>query len=359
LFIGNIKLPSFYKTRNDVVTTRIWPHYYEDLDGVYAKNYADGAVDPSCDSVPPGELQCAVNGPVSVPAHDFDYQAKGPNAGPELWIAHMPVGVSGSGEDYTVYADQLRPYFAKLRAFYDGQVATNGRYYFVSNDVGERFEETWDAFGPARIDFYGMPGPNGETGAACLSGTENLCYERWRTEDYPDAQAFLTAYRAQPWVDEGWQQDSLFISHMNAATYDAVEVNVHSWEGGSLISTAQARSLTGAGLFIALDGCGVGGFAQPGSPSNVDDPGLFVSDNVLLAYLYGSSRALAASGNPSWRGHYAHFPFMYKAMKLDGDYLGKAHFRRMQRLYDLSADSWYDLRENTGEYLVGDPFLRL
>jgi hypothetical protein len=50
---------------------------------------------------------------------------------------------------------------------------------------------------------------------------------------------------------------------------------------------------------------------------------------------------------------------MYKAMKRDGDYLGKAHFRRMQRLYDLSGDSWYDLRENTGEYLVGDPFLRL
>ena len=359
LFMGNIKMPSYYKPRNDILNTRIWPHYYEDLDGIYQKLYADGAVDPDCNAVPAGSTQCAVGGPYIVPRHDFDYQAKGPNPGPELWASYMPVGVDGSANDYTVFANQLTPYLQKVTSFYNGQITNNGRLYFVSNDIGQRFDEDWDAFGPALIDFYGMPGPNGETGDACLVNGQNLCYKRWPTETYPNAQAFISYYQSQPWVGENWQQDTIFISDMDAATYDAVEVNVHSFEMWSLVSNTQASAITRAGLFVTLDGCSVGGFAQPNSPSNVDDSTIFVSDNVMLAYLYGSPKALAAAGDPNNRGHYAHFPYMYKSMKVGGAYLGKAHLLRMQRQYDLAGTDWTALRENTAEILVGDPFMRI
>jgi hypothetical protein len=36
------------------------------------------------------------------------------------------------------------------------------------NGPGERFDEAWNAFGKANIDFYGKAGPNNETGGACL-----------------------------------------------------------------------------------------------------------------------------------------------------------------------------------------------
>ena len=38
--IGNIKLPSFYKARIDLSLTRLYPRYYEDLDGVFPGDLA-------------------------------------------------------------------------------------------------------------------------------------------------------------------------------------------------------------------------------------------------------------------------------------------------------------------------------
>jgi hypothetical protein len=357
LFMGNIKLPSFYKPRADIAQTRIYPMYYQDLDAVFSKTYADGAIDPACNDT--NGPDCAVGGDVIVPAHDFDHLAKGPQPDPELWASFMPVGVSGTQNTYADFATQLRPYLQKLGRYHAGQVSSNGRFYGVSNDKGERFELTWSAFGSQKIDFYGKPGPNGEVGSACIVGSQNLCYVRWPTETYPDYPSFEAAYAAQPWVDEGWQTDTIFLSHMNAALYDVVEVNVHSWEGGSLISTDQAKSITKGGLLVVLDGCSVGGFGQPGSPSYVDDSGVMASDNVMLAYLYGSSQALAVTGDPFNRGHYADAPVMFVTLKTNHGYLGRAHLDRMKENYARAGDSTYDLKEWAAELLVGDPFMDL
>jgi hypothetical protein len=42
LFIGNIKLPSFFQSRTDTADTRLLPRYYEDLDGVFSKRLRRG-----------------------------------------------------------------------------------------------------------------------------------------------------------------------------------------------------------------------------------------------------------------------------------------------------------------------------
>jgi hypothetical protein len=359
LFMGNIKLPSFYKTRNDIILTRLYPAYYEDLDAVFTKHYANGALDPVCDGT--NEPWCVVAGSAyTVPPHDFDGIAKGPNADPEIWASFMPVGVSGTSNTYTDFANQLRPYLTKVINFYKLQAAsvTNGRYYFVSNDRGETFDITWNAFGKSNIDFYGKPGPNGETDWACGQDVNNLCYKRWPTETYASYAAFEADYVSKPWVGEGWQNPDIFKGHMNGARFDVVEVNVHSSDQGSIITTPEARALTKAGLVVTLAGCGVAGFAQPGSPSGVDNPWTLASDNIALGYLYGSSSALAALGDPHWRGHYAQFPKIYQALK-GKTYLGKAHMAQMKALYAIAGTNPLELREHAGEMLLGDPFMDL
>lgn len=352
LVMGNVKLPSFFQSRADNADVRILARYLEDLDGVFQKNMADGSTEPNCST---GQNPCHVSGPISVPAHDLDYTAKGENPDPEIWAAFMPVGITDSTNSYTDFADQLRPYLQKVIRFYSTEVAHSGRFYYVSNDKGERMDVNWATFGPAAIDFYGKPGPNGETGMACIQGTTNLCYQRWPMETYPTYAAFEQAWSAV-WVGEGWQQDSVFLSHMEANVYPIVEVNVHSnWEW-SLINTAQAKSMNNGGLIVALDGCGVMALTQPGSPSHAE--GAYASNNILLGFLYGASAAIAGSGDPFTRGHYGNHPTVWQRMQADGDYLGKAHLERMKVNYASSGNEW-ELRENGMEMLVGDPFIDL
>ena len=88
LFIGNIKLPSFYKARLDLSLTRLYPRYYEDLDGVFSKRYATGEIDPVCPPViADGDVKCVISpravgeGPVTIIPHDFDDMDFGPNPG--------------------------------------------------------------------------------------------------------------------------------------------------------------------------------------------------------------------------------------------------------------------------------------
>jgi hypothetical protein len=353
LFVGNIKIPSFYKSRNDTDFTRLIPRYYEDLDGVFTKNHADNSVDPLC--VGP-DLDCYIYGPAAIPPHDFDFTDRGPNPDPEIWTAYMPVGWSSRANVYSEYANQVRPYLQKVIRFYNHQIANNGRYYFVAPDPGETFDITWDAFTKYNIDYYGKPGPNGETGTACLTANGNVCYQRWPIETFLDPISFINTVRAL-WVDEGWQDPAIFLSHMNAQTYQVAEVDIHSWEGQSLATTDQVRTITQGAVLVALDGCAVAAFRQPGSPSNVDTS-LDVEGNVAMAYLYGPSNAISVMGDPFWRGHYAHYPTMYKAMRLSGTYLGAAHFLRMKQQYAISSN-WYEFRENTMEMVLGDPFMDL
>jgi hypothetical protein len=151
---------------------------------------------------------------------------------------------------------------------------------------------------------------------------------------------------------------------MNANLYDVAHVGVHSTETFSLISNTQAGALTKSGLIVASDGCGVAGFAQPFAPAQTQvSSNTLPSDNILLSYLYGSSKALAAMGAPFWRGTYGHFPAIYNQLKVNGaptaSYLGAAHFARMKRLYALAGTSKDELKANQNEMLFGDPFVDL
>ena len=376
LFIGNIKLPSFYKARIDTGLTRLYPRYYEDLDGVHSKRYATGEVDPVCPpSFPDGDTKCIISpradggsGPVTVIAHDFDDTNFGPNPGPEIWTSYMPVGVAGSANTYVDFGNQLRPYFQKLARFYNHELVSNHRYYYVSNDKGEQFGQVWNAFGKNNIDFYGRPGPNGEVNTdevqGCFpGGGVNLCYSRWNVESYATPDAFITAYNNQPWVGEGWQWYQIFLSHMNAALYDVTDTAIHSTPTESLINYVDVKfSMTNGALIAASSGCSVGAFAQPGAPATSGvDITTMPSENIMLAYLYGTSKAVASTGDPHWRGHYAHFPTMYESLKLGGNaaYLGAANKARLDRLYAQSPGNKWELKENSAEMLFGDPFMDL
>jgi hypothetical protein len=364
LMVGNIKLPSFYKIRADIPVRRLLPRYYEDLDGVFSKIYPDGSIDPVCQPGDPPGTKCVVgSGPVTVLPHDFDDTALGPNAGPELWSSYMPVGVTGTSNTYTDFANQLRPYFGKLINFYNHQYVHNGKYYLVSNGDGD-FATLWNAFGPSKIDFYGKDGPNGETGNACLTPSGNVCYVRWPLENYATSAAFMTAYAAMPWVAENWQQDSIFISHMNANTYAIDHVLTHGDETWALLSTTEAKALTSSGLITFIDGCGAAGMVQPGAPAESGvDTTVLASDNVLLAYLYGSSKTLAGFGAPSLRVEYSEAPTLANALMVNdtptSSYLGAANMVRLQKIYAAAGTDKDALKTKQNEMMVGDPFVDL
>ena len=369
LFIGNVKLPSFYKTRMDNALTRLFPRYYEDLDGLSSKRYATGEIDPVC---PPGtsdgDTKCVISprvdgstGPVSVIPHDFDDLNFGSNPGPEIWTSYMPVGVAGSANTYTDFANQLRPYFQKLARYYNHELLSNGRYYYVSNDHGEQFDKMWTTWGNTKIDWYGRPGPNGEVDPNCYVNGNNVCYARWNLESFASPAAFMSYWQSLPFVGEGWQQDTIYLSHMNAQLYDVAEVLVHSTSEGSLVSTDQVKTISNGGLIAVSGGCGVAGYGQPGAPATTAvDVSTVASNNVMLAYLYGSAKSVASLGAPAWRGHSGRFQTAYEVLKLGGNtaYLGAANKVRMTELYTQSMNKW-DLKENSDEQLFGDPFMDL
>jgi len=291
--------------------------------------------------------------------------------GPELWGAFLPVGVSGTQNTYADFADQLRPYLDKLLTYYAGSVHSTGRYYFVSNDPGwPQLQRLWDSLPRTAIDFYGKPGPLGETNGSCLIGDQNVCYVRWPLETYSSFDAFHQDYVASPFVGEGWQTADIFTSHMNSSLFDMVEVNVPGDSGAALVSADEARQLTQAGLIIALAGTSAAGFAPPRADTTVDIKTVLASDNVALAYLYGKSGALAALGTPSVRGHYANYPVLYSSLKNGAAaYLGAAHRAQLlqnhldvgyeQCVLDGHVTCSYPLSEQMNEMLLGDPFLDL
>ncbi|HWZ91665.1 MAG TPA: hypothetical protein VNW92_22540 [Polyangiaceae bacterium] len=371
LFVGNLALPTFYKPRYDNLQTRLYPYYYEDLGATWMRAQDPGTTDPKCLDGVAAQENCNTYGNVTVPPHDYDRVAPGAN-GPGLWSAYWPVGVSGGTNDYAAFAAQLGPYLDKLLSFYGGQLKSNGKYYFVSNDPGwSKLELLWNATPRTQIDFYGKPGPQGQVGYNCVvpQTFENLCYVRWPLETYDSFDAFKTAYTALPFLGEGWQDPTIFSSHMNAALYEMVEVNVgYDDYGYSLVTTQQASQLTKAGLVIALDGSDVTGFGQPRTDCTVDIKDHLPSESVGVAYLYGQSQALAVLGDPTNRGHYANYPVLYSALKTGAvSYVGAAHLKQMQQNYadagykecvqNAGTNCGYALSENASEMLLGDPFL--
>jgi hypothetical protein len=368
LFVGNEALPTFYKPRYDNLQTRLYPYYYEDLDATWMQAQEPGTTDPKC--VASAEQNCNSIADTTVPPHDFDRVKPGPNRGPELWSAYWPVGVSGGANDYAAFAAQLSPYLDKLISFYSGQITSNGKYYFVSNDPGwSKLELLWDATPRTQIDFYGKVGPQGQVGSNCFQNGQNFCYVRWPLETYASFSAFKAAYTALPFLGEGWQASDIFTGHMNGALYQMVETNVlYSDYGYSLLTSQQASQLTKAGLVIALDGSSATGFGQPRTDCTVDIKAHLPSDSVGVAYLYGTSQALAVLGDPTIRGHYANYPVLYSALKTGAvSYLGAAHLKQMQQNYadagyeqcvaSAGTNCGYDLSENASEMLLGDPFL--
>ena len=353
LAIGNIKLPSFYKVRGDILHVRLYPAYYEDFDLNLSRYYQSGAVDPYCVNGDDGFCQVLYEDGYAVPEHDFDLINYFPTT-PDIWTCYMPVGKSEEST-YLDFAAQLQPYFEKLLSFYNGMYLPENKMYMVSNDLYGGDYNFWQLYGDVHnVDFYAM---NPSTDTTCIESgrTAEECYQRAQLENYPSHEAFMEEYNSRYWMGEGWQKDSIYTAHMLAGNYEFVLVNVHSWEQAALISSAEADTLHNGGMIMIGLGCSTAGFRQPGSPSNVETA-TYPDDNILLSYLYGTSHFLTALGSPFYRGHAGHFEQIIDVMKNDGEYLGRAHWRRMRYLYE-NAQNEVNLKEQINEMLLGDPFL--
>jgi hypothetical protein len=187
----------------------------------------------------------------------------------------------------------------------------------------------------------------------------NLCYVRWAAESFTDGTTFInTVLAAEPGLGFSWMDPDRLVADMNANTYDVVEVDQHSAEDVSVATSSQIFGMTKAGLLVTLDGCSVSGYSQPRSPS-YNNTRATVRTNVTTSYLYGTSQALAVSGDPFLRGHYAKHANMYLYLKTTpGAYLGAAHLARNKEQYQKSTDDTA-FREFGMEMLAGDPFMTL
>ncbi len=353
LIIGNIKLPSFYKARADILQVRLYPAYFEDGDLSLDRCYQNGAIDPYCEDGSSGYCQVIYEDGYAVPEHDFDEIENFPTS-PDIWTSYIPVGAQ-EDNTYFDFADQLRPYFEKILKFYNQEYEPQVGMYMVSNDMFGGDYNFWELYDDVQnVDFYAM-NPSYDTTCIESGRTPCECYQRVALESYANFDEFWADYTSRYWMGEGWQEDSIFTSHMEANNYEFVLVNVHAWEQGLLLTSEQAYNLQNGGMILFGFGCSVAGFKQPGSPSNVETS-TYPLENVLVNYIYGNSNFLAAAGAPFNRGHSGHFEKMIDFMKNDGDYLGKAHLRRMQYLYENAGD-WVNLKEQLNEMLLGDPFL--
>lgn len=355
LFIGNIKPPTFYKTRSDILQVRYYQQYFEVFKMELEKKFHKGEIDPySKDSVgyyfenrePGGHL---------IQEHDYDEIMNFPLS-PDIWTAWMPAG-SDSLSEFPDYARLLRPYFYKLIDFYSGKYKPAHKMYMISNDIYGADYDFWKLYGDVEdVDFFGM---NPDTCKACMEtgrGKEG-CYQRVNLAAYRNFDEFLKAFYKRPWMGNGWQDSVIYKKHMENGKYEFVLVNVHGREDYSMLKNFQAKRLKHGGLIIMGCGCSIAGYKLPHSPSHVQSK-IYPGGNILLSYLYGSSEFRAAFGTAFWRGHAPHYEIIIDNMRNRKMYLGKANLERTRWMYSKSTDR-YDLREAQNEFFLGDPFLDL
>ena len=138
LFVGNIKLPSFFLPRADIHSVRLWPRYFEDLDMTVTQRVAPGTVLKSSGTSSDWPKIVGVETLV-VPPHDYDDLSEGPARGPELWTAFLPVGYAEPAKNnYAGWAGQLARFFKKATAFHRGEV-NYGRGLYLG------FQRSWSA----------------------------------------------------------------------------------------------------------------------------------------------------------------------------------------------------------------------
>jgi hypothetical protein len=350
LFVGNVKLPSFFLPRADTPSTRLWPRYFEDLDMVAERRIPPGTILKECGPDQPWPCLAGIR-ELEAPDHDFDTLAQGPSEGPELWAAFLPVGYQEEGKNtYPGWAKQLAPFFRKAIAFHEGKTSYGRGLYLVSNDLSclARSRPVWDAVGPGEIEFYSI----NEKGPGAFKDNP-AGYLRAGLENHASLDGFLASAAKLPWMDEGWQSPEVFLAHMKQSRRRFVWWNVHSNPELSLVSHRQAQDMENGGLIALLNGCAVGGFRQPGSRSPVDLRTV-PENNVLVSLVYGRSAFLAALGSPHNRVDDEHATPFFQHLYANG-YLGMAHRLRLLA-QDRDSPSPGALRGRQ-EMLIGDPFL--
>lgn len=350
LFIGNVKLPSFFMPRADLPETRLWPRYYEDPDMRAERRIAPGTVLRPASG--PNPTWPFIAGPKAfkVPEHDFDELRPATMPGPRLWTAFLPVGYTDdSRNSYENWAKQLAPFFKKSLAFYVHPDRYSRSLYIVSNDLGvlDRAGPVWNEIGPRNIEYYSI----NEKGKGAFKNNP-AGYLRTDLSKYANLEQFTAYARGLPWMDEGWQSPAIFLAHMKASQRRVVCWNVHSNPELSLLTWQQARDMKGGGLLAVMLGCGVAGFRQPGSSSYVDTK-TAVEQNVLVNVVYGRSAFVAALGSPFARVRDENGAPLYRALYAQGGYLGQAH---LLRLREGQSSSPQELRQQQ-EILIGDPFV--
>jgi hypothetical protein len=350
LFVGNVKLPSFFMPRSDTPSTRLWPRYYEDTDMHVERRIQPGTVLRECDAQTPWPC-VAGRKEFKVPEHDFDYLAQGPSKGLSLWVAFLPVGYQdGAKNNYPDWAEQLTPFFKKALAFYDGTTSYGRGLYLVSNDLSllARSKAVWEILGPEEIEFFAI----NEKGPGAFKNN-SAGYVRVDLGKYASLENFLAYAGKLPWMDEGWQSAEVFLAHMKQSRRRFVWWNVHSDPQFSLVSSKQANAMENGGLIALLNGCSVGGFKQPGSRSSVDVQ-TAVENNVLVNVVYGRSAFVAALGTPHDRVTDEGAAPLFEHMYSNG-YLGMAHLLRSRQQDKDSPDP--GAMRSRQEMLIGDPFV--
>ena len=348
--MGNVKLPSFYVPRGDTRSVRLWPRYLEDLDMIPTRKIAPGTI------IPQGEPDRHGAKPkgFQVPKHDFDNFTPGRTPGPTLWAAFLPVGYGDpKRDDYPHWADQLRPFFTKALAFYSGKTKYDQSFYLVSNDLSllMRAELVYKTLGPKKIDYYSI-----NTKGPGAFKNNPAGYVRVQLEKYRSLEDFLAFAGNKDkvwWMDEGWQSPKIFAEHMKAKRRRIVWWNVHSNPEISLVSSEQAAKLENGGLIALLNGCSVGGFAQPGSASFVDT-GTPPARNLLCSLVYGHSAFVVAQGSVHNRVNDEHGVALFKVLYSPSGYLGLA---RAAQLRDQNASNNPDEMRQFQDILIGDPFV--
>jgi len=273
--------------------------YYQDLDAEFSDADGDGRLDT---------------------------RKQGPKAGAEIWVAWMAPPASKPDEARAL----LKKFLQKCLDHYAGRTRVENRLLlYQSMDNGWYYTNSAlsalvpSLFKPSEVDHFGRDGTVSQPAPTPLKGAP--------VEGKP--------------IDLG---SARYLELWNSKTYTICEIVAHAAfdsqlyvEGQKLVRAEDIRRAKGGALYCAVMGCQSGAFNY--NPSKA----------LILAYPFGDSVCLAASGCAflqSWKGHH---DIIYRGLA-EGKYLGRAWFDRLRSDADgnLFDNPFHD---NT---LAGNPFLR-
>ena len=220
---------------------------------MFSKRYATGEIDPS--ARPSSRRRRRVRHlatPGERPGHRHPARLRLPDRGANPIPRSGPRTCrSGFGNRANTYSELRRPaapYLQKVIRYYNHQFMRTAATTTSATTWARRSSRRGTRSARTTSTSTASPGPNGETAAPASRRTATSATSAGRSRPTP-TRPRSSPLHARLWTAEGWQEPSIFLSHMNAQTYRS-----RRWTslmgGKSLATSEEVKTITKGALLV-------------------------------------------------------------------------------------------------------------